>query len=369
MRWLYKSLLRRLLFCLKPKHAHELALLGLDWTGKCWLSTIMKWFLRINDSRIAVEIQGIQFPNPVLMPAGFSKDGRAIAGIAALGYGGGEIGSFTKDAWGGNTEPCLIRIVEYGCLANRMGFNNPGSEKASKIEDFSEVDVPFGLSFTLSPDPAVVDPVSDLIDAITIAAGTGAFCVIDIGCPNVYNGRFFLDEVCLADFLSRINVLRRELNLPPFWVKLPPNLSEEKQASVISVCLEHGIQVVVLGNTADDHVSCGLPRTLSDRIMSKLGGKCGLSGKLLFPQTLRNVRSAYRVSGGKMTIVACGGISSGQDAWQCICAGASIVQVLTGLIFEGPTLVRDINRYLLQKVEEHGLGSITEAIGREDLAN
>ena len=331
----YRFLIRPMLFSLPPETAQRAAEFVLK-RGLLWRSLAPA--LRVRDNRLPVTLCGLKLDNPVGLAAGYDKDCELIPGMSALGFGYITVGTVTESPRPGNPRPRVYRYTREQSLINALGFPSKGLEFAARrLQRARELKSRPPIVASVSGVTVegmvrchrVLEPLADAIE-------------LNISSPNTSGLRAFQEPQALAALLGRVSEDRKK----PLFVKLPPydpaqegsltdNEGSERVAYLVNVCLEEGVDALTVANSwpAEE---------------PKLAlGRGGVSGKLVFPNLLRMVTEIRAEVGGKMAINASGGIFSGEDAWRTLQAGATTVQVLTALIYRGPSLVKAINRELL----------------------
>jgi dihydroorotate dehydrogenase len=337
---MFYRLIRPALFRLDPEAAHERALhlaarLGQNKIARDALQTIFC----VADRRLQQTVFGVEFPNPVGLGAGYDKNAVGLECWPAMGFGFVEIGSVTARPQGGNPPPRLHRLPEQNALINRMGFNNDGAEQiAARISST----IPVGVNVGKNCDVELRAAAGNYAETIAKFRGRADFFVLNVSSPNTPGLRKLQDRELLNDLLAGISADA------PVLLKLAPDLTFEQMDEALELAQKHRLAGIVATNTTTDH---------------PVPPEGGLSGAPLRVRATECVRHLRRQS--KMPIIGVGGIFSAADAYEKIRAGASLVEVWTGLIYEGPALLRDINRGLLQLLERDGFGSIAEAVGAE----
>jgi dihydroorotate dehydrogenase len=353
-------LMRRVLFRMPAETAHEVALetlAHLPSPGRAALSSLYS----VRDERLRTTVCGIDFPNPVGLAAGFDKSGRAFEGLAALGFGFVEIGTVTALSQEGNPRPRLFRLPEDDALLNRMGFNNPGAEEVAERLGRQEISVVLGVNVGKSKVTPLERAAEDYVRSIDLLEPYASYLVINVSSPNTPGLRELQDAGPLRELLEVIaerggpggGLPRR-----PVFLKLAPDLSDPQLDQAVDIALEQGIAGLIAVNTTVGRDGLHTP----EGTLRELGAG-GISGAPLRTRAREVVARVYRKTGGRLPVIGVGGIFDADDAWDRIRAGASLVQVYTGLIYGGPGLVRRINRGLLRRMEEAGFGSIAEAVG------
>jgi dihydroorotate dehydrogenase len=342
---LYRTVMRPWLFQADPEAAHERTLQLASWLGRWRVGreTAETLFV-IEDRRLRQSVFGVDFPNPVGLGAGYDKNAVGLEFWPSLGFGFVEIGSVTARAQPGNELPRLFREVKQRALINRMGFNNEGAEAiAARLPPFPHR-IPIGVNIGKNREVDLAGAAGSYHATIIRFRDRADFFVINISSPNTPGLRKLQDRELLDNLLSQI----REPT--PVLLKIAPDLTFEQIDDVVELAQKHGIRGLVATNTTIDHA------------MPLRGG---LSGAPLRARSTKCVRHIWRQTRGRLPIIGVGGIFTAEDAYEKIRAGASLVEVWTGLVYEGPAIVRNINHGLLRLLERDGLDSIAEAVGTE----
>jgi dihydroorotate dehydrogenase len=362
---IYRSLLRPLLFRLPPEAAHELALHTMT------LALKTGWMRRQAAGHFNREpfgqLQrfGLSFQNPVGLAAGFDKNGVAAQGLAALGFGFIEVGSVTHVAQPGNPRPRLFRLPLDRALINRAGFNNDGALAVVKHLAAHRPDCVLGINIGKSRVVALEDATADYLASFELAHTLADYIVVNVSSPNTPNLRELQRADALATLLSALQQRNRELTRArgrqkpvPLLVKIAPDLQRAELEAVVDVVIRLKLDGLVATNTTTSRANL---RTAEEEVAGY--GEGGLSGVPLRQRSTEMVASLYRLMRGKIPIIGVGGIFNAQDAWEKITAGASLVQLYTGFIYEGPGIVRDINDGLSKILSERGFATLDEAVG------
>ena len=302
------------------------------------------------------------FANPIAISAGFDKNAVAIAGAMGLGVGFVEVGGVTPRPQTGNPRPRLFRLTADGAAINRLGFNNDGAEAVSNriAAYYASGDDGRALAVNLAANSDSADPAKDFESLVDTFAPLADFLTIDISCPNSENGLVFLSPGPLEDLLGRLTALRGRLALekpPALLVKIAPDIDDAALDILLEIIVAAGIDGVTVCNT-----TTARPDTLTSPDRNERGG---LSGKPLFARSTEMLRHVYQVTGGKVTLIGVGGVSSGADAYAKIRAGASLVQLYTALVYQGPGLIARIKQDLAALLAADGFASLGDAVGSE----
>jgi dihydroorotate dehydrogenase len=359
----YTRFIRPLLFRLPAETAHELGINGLGLMGATLLGrALLK--RKINYPSLNIERFGLKFPHSLGLAAGFDKNGVAIRALESLGFGFVEVGTVTTLSQGGNERPRLFRLPADHALVNRLGFNNHGAEQLAVRLSLSPprgiVGVNIGKSKVVELDRAVDDYLSSFSTVYPVAD----YVTVNVSSPNTPNLRELQHPTALAELLGALQERNRTLatrygRTPiPLLVKVAPDLSDADLEALVEVAVNAGLSGIIATNTT---ISRKGLNTADDAVAAI--GPGGLSGTPLNQRATGMVARIYRLAGEKLVIVGVGGIFTAQDAWEKITAGASLVQLYTGFIYEGPGVVARICAGLDQLLAEHGMKNIEEAIG------
>ena len=340
---MYKSIIRPLLYTMDPEKAHYFT------TG--WLKRFHNLGLlnspiapsfKVEDKKLERKLFGLTFPNPVGLAAGFDKDAKWIDPLAELGFGFIEIGTVTPLGQPGNPKPRLFRLVEDEALINRMGFNNDGVEAAVERIKKSQHKVPIGGNIgknKLTPNENALDDYRIAFEKLYDHAD---YFVVNVSSPNTPG----LRELQGKDELKRIfetlfEFRAKQSHSKSVLLKIAPDLSEDQLADIVSLVGEINIDGLIATNTTLDRSNLKSPKSLAEQAG-------GLSGVPVLTKSTDVIKFIHRESNGSIPIIGVGGIHKPEDALEKIKAGASLVQLYTGFIYEGPWLIKNINKRLLQ---------------------
>ncbi len=344
MRVVYKQLLRRVLFSLgdgDPEVAHERTVAALSKLGL--VTPAVAGLRAVFGAKRPHTVFGVRFPGLVGLAAGMDKDGRALRAWPALGFGFVEVGTVTRHAQPGNPRPRLFRLRDSGAIVNRMGFNNAGADAlAARLTALGPVGVPLGISIGKSKVTPVEEAVEDYRHSLRALHAHGDYFAVNVSSPNTPGLRGLQDRVALD---ALVGELRRESvalaggGTPrPLLVKIAPDLTDDAIAEVLQVCADHRVAGLIATNTT-------LGRGGLDPNDVRAGEEAGgLSGRPLAERARDVVEFVTRQTGGSLPVIGVGGIGDADGALRMLDAGASLVQLYTGFVYEGPQLVRRINR-------------------------
>lgn len=360
--------LRPLLFRLDAERAHHLA------TGAARMAqTLAPWLVErmfaFAHPALGQTLWGLSFANPVGLAAGFDKNARLIRFWQRMGFGFAEVGSVSARKSSGNPRPRAFRLPEDAALINRMGLNNQGAPKvARRLRRTRPAGFPVGVNLAKTHDPAILGEAAleDFRTSFRLLAPHADYVALNISCPNTTEGKTFEDPNALDDLLRVIFDERTALGLNvPILVKLSPPLSDRFILDslideLVGVAMAHGVHGFIATNTAPDREGLVTP---PDRVASI--GPGGLSGAPLERRATRMIRYLYERTEGRLPLIGVGGIRSPETAYARIRAGASLIQLYTGLVYEGPGLVRRIKEGLVRLLERDGYAHIREAVGAD----
>src|SRR4051812_46642827 len=308
---------------------------------------------RFPDS-LKTRVAGLDFRTPVGLAAGFDKDAEVPEQMLSLGFGFVEVGTVTPRAQAGNDKPRLFRLVEDQAVINRMGFNNHGQPAAfGRLQRCSGVHGVIGVNLGANKDSE--DRIADYVAGVRAMSGVADYLTINISSPNTPGLRQLQDEGALRALLTAIGEARQPKG-PPIFLKVAPDLGEAEPDQIVRVAMHCNIDAIVVANTTVSRPP------LKSRFKGEAGGLSGAPLKSLALKGLRDFRSA---SGGEIPLIGVGGIATAEDAWQRICAGASLVQLYSAMVYAGPGIAKAIGRGLEALMRRDGFASIAEAVGSE----
>jgi dihydroorotate dehydrogenase len=343
-------LLRPALFALDPETGHRLALAG--------LKALPPRAPMPQPGALAITVAGLRFPNPVGVAAGFDKDAEVPDQLLDLGFGFAEVGSITPLPQAGNPRPRLFRLVEDRAVINRMGFNNQGAEIAlGRLRSRAARGGIVGVNVGANKDAA--DRIADYALMTTLMAPFASYLCVNISSPNTPGLRALQDEGALTALLDAVMAARdaaMPAGAPPVFLKVAPDLEPADIDAIARIAIDKGLGALVVSNTTITRPP------LRSHHAAETGG---LSGKPLKALALQRLRDFRKATGGAIPLVGVGGIASPEDAWERIRAGASLVQLYSALVYEGPGLGARIARGLIPLMQRDGFASIAEAVGSE----
>jgi dihydroorotate dehydrogenase len=328
-----------------PEQAHGLAIkaLGLG------LTTTQKPF---TSYRLKTEIAGLKLPNPIGLAAGFDKNAQALGGLAKAGFGFIEVGAATPLPQPGNPKPRLFRLTEDQAVINRFGFNNEGMERIAERLSGRPAGMVTGLN--LGANKASPDRATDFTKVLAHCAPYVDFTTVNVSSPNTEKLRDLQGKEALSALLEGVNHTRHGLDQPiPVFLKIAPDLNEAELADIAEMALLHEVDAVIATNTTLGRENLQSPH------QSQAGG---LSGRPLFDRSTRVLAQVATHLEGKIPLIGVGGIGSGQDAYDKICAGASAVQLYTALVYHGLSLITEIAKNLDTLLQQDGFENVSEAI-------
>ncbi|MCX5950462.1 MAG: quinone-dependent dihydroorotate dehydrogenase [Cyanobacteria bacterium] len=321
--------------------------------------------LQRRDPRLQQTLFGCRFANPVGLAAGFDKNGVAAAIWHCFGFGFAELGTITAQPQQGNPRPRLFRLAAERAALNRMGFNNLGAVAVRRILEQQALpptgkrSAVLGINLGKSKEVSLELAPDDYAASLELLAPLGDYAVINVSSPNTPGLRELQQETQLRRLVER---LRRLPGCPPLLVKIAPDLEDDAIDAIARLAYQEGLAGVIAVNTSQDRLGLA-NRTLgaTGRPLAQESG--GLSGRPLRPRALAVLRRLRAMAGPSLPLIGVGGIDSPESAWERISAGASLVQIYTGWIYEGPQLVPNLLEGLVTQLDRHGLASIGEAVG------
>ena len=356
LRFGYRRLVKPLLFRMDPETVHDRMVSFGQLLGRsASLRALTAALFSYEHPSLARNILGIRFANPVGLAAGFDKNAELLEILPAVGFGFAEVGSITGEPCEGNPRPRLWRLVKSRGLVVHYGLKNKGCERIAAQLRGRRFAIPIGTSIAKTNSPATTDTsagIADYAKVFRAFADIGDYFAVNISCPNAYGGEPFVDP-------DRLDALLRELDRiqtsKPVFLKLPSGLATAELEALLVVAGRHRVAGFICTNlTKDRH---------APHIVDPLPDRGGVSGKPLAELADETIRQVYGCTKGRYTIIGCGGIFSAEDAYRKIRLGASLVQLITGMIFEGPQLISEINRGLVWLLKRDGFQNISEAVG------
>ncbi len=344
---------QRFLRLLPPETAHRLSLRALAHVP---LTAVGKQ--AADDSILASRVFDLDFPNPIGLAAGFDKNAEVFAPAMRLGFGFVEIGSVTPRPQAGNPRPRLFRLAEEQAVINRMGFNNDGLAAVRvRLARRQSPGAPRGiLGANLGVNRDSADAAADYAVGVRALAPLADYLVINVSSPNTPGLRALQGRAPLEALLAAVRAVRGGAR-PPLLLKIAPDLTESDKRDIAEVALAGALDGLIVSNT-----TLARPPGLRGAAANEAGG---LSGRPLFATSTMVLADMYRLTGGKLPLIGVGGISSGEDAYAKIRAGASLLQLYTALVYGGPGLVGRIKTDLATRLRAEGFASLGEAIGAD----
>lgn len=365
MRKKYQWILKPIFFKSDPEIIHDRMSDFLHFLGKYSITRkITYFFFGYSNSILEQNILGINFKNPVGLSAGFDKDGKLIDIMPSLGFGFTEIGSITRKPYAGNPKPHLYRLPEVKSLRINYGLKNLGAKALQKRLQNKTFSIPVGINIAKTNSPETSNAtkgIEDYFFTYITFQNIGNYFTINISCPNTCEEKpIFAEPQNLNLLLNKIFSIPKT---KPVFIKLSPDLSDIKLREILEICRKHPIDGFVCTNLTKVN-SFSHP------------GKGGFSGKAVAGLSDQLIRKIYKEinnpakallwqKSNKPIIIGVGGISNAEDAYRKIKAGASLVELITGMIFEGPQLISDINLGLVRLLKADGYKNISEAVGKE----
>ena len=356
----YRHCLRPLLFLQDSEVAHNRVLRGLSVSARLpALPLLVDACYGAPD--LPVALAGLKFPNPVGLAAGMDKAAAAVPMWERLGFGFAELGGVTRHAQTGNDTPRMFRAVADRALVNRMGFNNPGAEAmAEALRGWRKREQwprhPIGINLGKSKVTPLEEAADDYAFSFRALQGLADFFVVNVSSPNTPNLRELQDKSALDEILK---ILRAVNAVVPLFIKIAPDLSTEAIDDVLDLTTSHSLAGIVATNTTIERPSPA--NAQCKKIYAETGG---LSGVPLRARSTEIIAHIYKNTKGALPIIGVGGIFTADDAWEKIAAGASLVQVYTALVYEGPSIAADIVRGLKARMEKEGVRSLEDLVGK-----
>ena len=344
------SILRPFIFNLDPETAHDLAIKSLKFN---YLPS--KIFEVEDEQMLNIELLGKNFPNPIGLAAGFDKSAEVYNSLLKFGFGFVEVGTVTPLKQFGNTKPRIFRLEDDKAMINRLGFNNDGIEIIKKrIKSESKKGI---LGVNIGPNKNTKDQKNDFCLGLKNFYDVADYITINISSPNTKGLRDFHNHEKLKDLLMNLNKIKKEnkTNIP-LLLKISPDISDDYISIIVHVALKSNISAIILTNTTNGN---------RDNLISKnKKEEGGLSGEPIQKISTNMIKKFYKHLNGKIPIIGVGGVNSGKSAYEKIIAGASLLQLYTGFVYNGPSVAKDIKKELIEILKSEGIKNIKDAIGK-----
>ena len=359
LRFFYNNFLKTIFFRLQPEIIHDRmvsigSLLGANPLGRFVTSMMFSY----SDKRLEQDILGIRFKNPIGLAGGFDKNGQLTEILPSVGFGFMEIGSVTGEPCEGNPKPRLWRLKSSKSLLVWYGLKNDGAEVLSKKLKSKNFSVPLGTNIAKTNSKSTVKTNSGIADyakAFDKFKKIGSYFTVNISCPNAFGGQPFTDPVSLDVLLGKLDKIQTK---KPVFLKFSPDLGKKQIDDLIGVCNRHRVHGFICTNLTKNRNN----KKILDAVQSTDGG---MSGKVVEKLSNDMLSYIYKKTKGKYIMVGLGGVFNAEDAYRKIRKGASLVQLITGMIFEGPQVISEINLGLVKLLEKDGYSSISDAVGAD----
>lgn len=333
---MYKSIIRPLLFKLNPEAAHHFTFKTLKVIFSIpGLQSIAKQLFVFDRPSLKKEIMGLKFPNPIGLAAGFDKDGKLYNELAAFGFGFIEVGTVTPKPQPGNDRPRMFRLPKDSGLINRMGFNNEGVQSLKKRLQNRPQNIIIGGNIGKNKATANEDAISDYEICFEELYSVVDYFVVNVSSPNTPGLRALQEREPLTKLLQRLHDLNQQKKPKPLLLKIAPDLTNEQLDEIVDIVKTVGLQGIIATNTTISRENLKTDET----IKSEMGG---LSGRPVTQRSTEVIRYIRKIAGKDLVIIGVGGIFNADDAQEKLDAGADLLQVYTGFIYEGPGMVKRI---------------------------
>lgn len=356
LRFFYKNFVKRILFLIDPEKVHDKTIRFSDFLGKHSFSKrLVNLLFNYKNKKLEQEILGIKFSNPVGLAAGFDKDAGLVDIIPYVGFGFEEVGSITGEFCPGNPKPRLWRLKKSNSLVVYYGLKSLGCKRIFLKLRKKKFKIPIGVSIARTNIKKTVPlraGINDYVKSFKTFSKIGDYFAINISCPNTCGGEPFTNPSDLDKLLDELDKIYTK---KPIFLKLSPDLSSKELDSIIELSYRHRVHGFICSN---------LSKKRDFNLKDEIPEKGGVSGKVVSAASNRMIRYLFSKTKGDFIIIGVGGIFSAEDAYEKIKLGASLVQLITGLVFEGPQLVKEINKGLVKLLEKDGFSNISEAVGK-----
>lgn len=352
---LYKIVARPLLFRLKADTAHDVTIKTATYLNdKAWPLDYLSALYSVKNPLLHQNIWGLDFNNPVGLAAGFDKNGRILSFMESLGFGYLEVGSVTANASPGNPRPTSFRLPDDQSLINRLGLNNDGAKTVTRRLKKKTVSVPVGVNIAKTHDPSITgeEALQDYKISYDLAKDVADYLTINISCPNTTEGKTFEDPETLNQLLSYLNI-GEDMSGPPILVKISVDTDDTLLSELLDVCQSKVVDGYVAANTSSKRTDLSTSQNQLNQI-----GIGGLSGRAIRDRSTEVIRKIHKHTKGEKTIIGVGGVFTADDAIEKLKAGADLIQVYTGMVYNGPGIVKSINKGIVKYLKENGLENV-----------
>lgn len=357
----YRWIMRPLIFLWEAEEAHnKLKKFGLLFSSSIFGRRLLKVLFYYQHTSLNTTVDGVKYDNPIGLSAGFDKDGELTDAYPLMGFGFAELGSFTGDACPGNpgVGRRLFRLVKSKSILVWYGLNNQGAEAIAKRLKHKNFKIPIGISAAKTNNSAdfdLQDSIDDYLKTVNAFTDIGHYYTINISCPNTQDGEPFVNQKNLETLLSALDKVKQESK--PVYIKMAADLEEGEINTIVDACLKHKVDGLVLTNLTKPSMS---DEYLKEELTFDKGALSGIPVQRISTNMVRHV---YQRTRGKITIIGVGGVFSADDAYEKITSGANLIELITSMIFEGPQVIGEINRGLVDLLKKDGFSSIEEAVG------
>ncbi len=355
---LYRRVLKPFYFRRDPEDVHDMMTKAGAFLGRHAVTRALTYAaFGYSNPHLASTVDGISYRNPIGLAAGFDKDALLTDILPSVGFGFTEAGSVTGEPCAGNPRPRLWRLPESQSLVVWYGLKNRGCEEIAGRMKEKKFKFPVGFSAAKTNCAETVDAergIADYAKAFAALAPLGSYMTVNISCPNAFGGQPFTDVGLLERLLTRLDGIPCDR---PIYLKLSPDVTDQELAEIVATARRHRVHGFICSNLTKkrDNPNIKAGDTVPDR--------GGMSGKVSEPLADAQLRRVRELTGGKMTVIGCGGVFTAEDAYRKIRAGASLIQLITGMIFRGPQAVSEINQGLARLLKRDGFKSVSEAVG------
>ena len=353
---IYKHVAKPLLFTQNPERVHDTTLFAASVTSKLPpIAALLRGMFAYQHPILEQALDGVHYKNPIGLAAGWDKDAKAFPLMHHVGFGFVEVGSITKHSYPGNEGTRLWRYPNSKSILVYYGLKNEGVDVIAPRIQSANSRIPIGTNIARTNSPDCDDPssIEDYAYSFSKLADIGDYFTINVSCPNTFGGQPFHDKKRLDMLLTALDKIKTS---KPVYVKISPDISQKERKSIAELSFKHNVNGFICGNLTKRRDLA----SIKDVIEPTVGG---LSGKVVEAVSNQLLADMYALTKGQKTIIGLGGIFTGEDAYKKIRLGASLVQMVTGLIYEGPQVVGKINKELVQLLKKDGFTSVSQAIG------
>lgn len=360
---LYQKVIRPIFFKTDPEKIHHFVINVLSVVSHIKpIYSFIRHFLNVSDPILKTQIGNVKLENPIGLAAGFDKNITAPLAYPMLGFGSAELGSVTFKSQAGNPKPRLWRLPKDKGLIVYYGLSNHGAPAAAqKMKKLNNHPIPFGISIAPTNDLLPIDLADDYARSFEKVLPYADFITLNVSCPNVVGFDLFAQVSFIKELIEKISNLKKQLkSSTDIYIKISPDMTDQQYDEIVDACITNNITAIVATNLVKNRSTISPQSSVEE-----LNHPGGISGKMVGDKSNEVIRKLYKRASGRLQIIGLGGVFTAQDAYDKIKSGASVIQLVTGFIYGGPTTILNINKGLAELLRKDGFENISQAVGKD----